>query len=520
MVALRLDYLSKIGLALSAERDIRRLLAMILSISRELTASDGGTLYIVEPDGNGGKSLYFRATQNDSITVDGNMSFAVGANSLAGYAALSGEILRYDDVYNLPPDAPFKFNPLFDLEHDYRTKSVLVVPLKNHVGEVIGVLQLINRKRRRETILSSPEIVEREVLGFDPDMAQLAATLASQAAVALNNNLLLQEIEDLFESLVVAASSAIETRDPSTSGHSRRVTNLTLELARAVSLTTDGPLADARFSLAEMKGVALRVFAARLRQNRGARGGFDQKSQNRAHTFLRNPRARLGLAAPLRSAMRRPKFARLARRRAQCRRLSSAMRSANARARPATARGHGRHRNHQRPDARAARRSDLGARARGDCALVRARMGGRAGPDGADFKRRRSRRFERFARHFDARRVWANSRSRPDVVRVFEADPVERRAGARARHRPRAPRARRRGSGYPRGLRAEDIPLGAQLMAIADVYDALTAADRPYKRALPTETALKILRAEANAGKLNAAALDVFIAREVYRAND
>lgn len=251
--ARRLRHLSQIGLALSAERDIRRLLAMILTASRELTGADGGTLYIVERDAQGDKKLYFRAAQNDSIIVDQSMTFAVGASSLAGYAAFSGEVLRFDDVYHLPPDAPFQFNQRFDQEHGYRTKSVLVVPLRDHNGDTIGVLQLINRKRHKEVILRDEATVEREVVGFDSEGAELAMTLASQAAVALNNNLLLREIEDLFESFVVASSSAIEDRDPTTSGHSQRVTELTLGLARAVNDTSEGPYGNVHFSPAQMR---------------------------------------------------------------------------------------------------------------------------------------------------------------------------------------------------------------------------------------------------------------------------
>ncbi|RYG57538.1 GAF domain-containing protein, partial [bacterium] len=251
--ARRLRHLSQIGLALSAERDIRRLLAMILTASRELTGADGGTLYIVERDKQGDKKLFFRAAQNDSIIVDQSMTFAVGASSLAGYAALTGEVLRFDDVYHLPSDAPFQFNQRFDQEHGYRTKSVLVVPLRDHNGDTIGVLQLINRKRHREAILRDTATVEREVIGFDSERAELAMTLASQAAVALNNNLLLREIEELFESFVVASSSAIEDRDPSTSGHSQRVTQLTLGLASAINDTPEGPYNNVHFSPAQMR---------------------------------------------------------------------------------------------------------------------------------------------------------------------------------------------------------------------------------------------------------------------------
>ena len=447
------------------------------------------------------------------------MSFAVGANSLAGYAALTGEILRFDDVYNLPTDAPFRFNPLFDLEHNYRTKSVLVVPLKNHVGEVIGVLQLINRKRRRETILSSPAIVERAVLGFDAEMAELAATLASQAAVALNNNLLLGEIEGLFESLVVAASSAIESRDPSTSGHSRRVTNLTLELARAVSLCSDGPLAATRFSPEEMRELR---YACLLHDwgKIGVREAVLTKSHKIAPAHFAEIRARA-------LALQRQWEAESLLQQLQCLRLGAPnAESKNQEIERATG-------------ARAALlnadiaaiavindpmqepHSDLtwgGARAaierlsalryRDAAGEVRAVL---SAEEAAALKVKRGTltpdEFRQIQDHaqisyeFLEQIPWtANLRDVPNI--------------ARSHHE------RHNGSGYPQGLTREQIPLGAQMMAISDVYDALTAADRPYKRALSPEAALRILREEVECGKLDADLLEIFVTREVYRVND
>ncbi len=519
VAARRLNRLSQIGLALSAERDIRRLLAMILSTSRDLTSSDGGTLYIVEADKNGAKNLFFRASQNDSIVVDTNMSFAVGVNSLAGYAAFSGEVLCFDDVYNLPPDAPFKFNPLFDLEHNYRTKSVLVVPLKNHVGEVIGVLQLINRKRRRDTILSSPAIVERAVTGFDADMAELAATLASQAAVALNNNLLLREIEDLFESLVVAASSAIESRDPSTSGHSRRVTNLTLELARAVSLTTDGALAGARFSPEQMRELR---YACLLHDwgKIGVREAILTKSHKIALTHFAEVKARV-------LALQRQWEAESLAQQLQCFRLGAPGAASKC----------------EQFERESGERIAL---LHADVAAIAVINDPMQEPhsdvtwDGARaaIERLSALRYEDAAGEslpiLSGEEAAALGVKRgtltPDEFRqiqdhaqmsyeFLEQIPwTDNLAGvpsiARSHHE------RGDGSGYPQGLRREQIPLGAQMMAIADVYDALTAADRPYKRALAPEAALRILREEVERGKLDAELMEIFVTREVYKVND
>ncbi len=519
VAARRLRQLSEIGLALSAQRDIRLLLSMILTAARDLTVSDGGSLYIVEEDEDGGKKLFFRAAQNDSIVVDTNMTFVVGANSLAGYAALSGEILRFDDVYDLPPDVPFQFNSRFDKEHNYRTQSVLVVPLKNHLGETIGVLQLINRKRKREVKLSSPEIVEREVVGFDEEMTELAATLASQAAVALNNNILLQEIESLFESLVVAASSAIESRDPSTSGHSWRVTKLTLELAKAVSATDKGPLAGAEFSAAELRELR---YACLLHDfgKIGVREAILTKSNKiapvefaeleaRALALQRQwetdcARQQLSLwhsGAPDASASHDVYQQALDERVARLRADFEAIRVINDPMQEpypdetwATARG------------AIARFAEMNYRDAVD--MVRPLL---SEDEAAALRVTRGtltpEEFRQIQQH--AQMSYEFLRQIPWTANLGNVPAL-----ARSHHE------RLDGSGYPQGLQLDEIPMGAKLMGICDVYDALTASDRPYKRAMSPELALRILRQEAALGKLDKDALDVFIGCEIYRIND
>ncbi|PQV63375.1 metal dependent phosphohydrolase [Abditibacterium utsteinense] len=521
--AQRLRHLSEIGLALSAEHDSRRLLELILSASRELTSADGGTLYIVEKDASGQKSLFFRASQNDSITVDTNFSVAVSPSSLAGYAALSGEILRMDDVYHLDQSAPYKFNPSFDADHGYRTQSVLVVPLKNHNGEVIGVLQLINRKRRREVLLQSPQIVESEVIPFDDEMTELAAILASQASVALNNTLLLREIEELFESFVVAASSAIEDRDPGTSGHSRRVTQLTLGLARAVDEVTSGPFAATHFSPAQMRELR---YATLLHDfgKIGVRENVLTKSHKieptrfealqtrilalRGQIEAEGTRKCLEIAlqekAPI-AGLENEKIGRLsaieAQTRAQVARLdadaqilvrlndpsldteadefwSQAMEALDRLSSLCFEGMEG---------------QSLPLLQPGEADALRVRRGTLTPDEFLQIQAHAQMSFE-----FLKQIPWTGALQNVPAI-------------ARAHHE------RGDGSGYPQALRAGQIPLGAKLMAIADVYDALTASDRPYKRAMSPKNALQILEVEAKAGKLDAAALQIFIEAEIWK---
>jgi len=522
VVARRLRHLSEIGLALSAERDIRRLLAMILSTSRELTLADGGTLYIIEKLANGDSVLNFRASQNDSIIVDTNMSFAVAPTSLAGYAAFSGQMLAFDDVYNLAPEAPYKFNPLFDFEHGYRTKSVLVVPLKNHNGEVIGVLQLINRKRRREVILRDPAIVESEVVGFDDEMIDLAATLASQAAVALDNNLLLREIESLFEAFVVAASSAIEDRDPSTSGHSQRVTRLTIELARAIHETNEGPFKSVRFTPAQMKELR---YATLLHDfgKIGVREAVLTKSHKiEPNEFAAIKNRMLALRRQREAAAYKHKVDFLQSEGLPPDRLKALLEEVDKELEVSL----------ELLDddmAQLDRINDPAAEllpeeaAQGTDRLLE-RLANTTYLDEYDRPQPLLRPQERHAlgvrrgsltpeeylaiQHhaqlsfeFLRRIPWTQGlKNIPEI--------------AHAHHE------RNDGTGYPMGLKDKEIPFAAKIMAIADVYDALTASDRPYKRAMSPERALEILRYDAAGGKVDKDALEIFIARGIYKLTE
>lgn len=508
----RLRYLSQIGLALSAERDIRRLLAMILTASRELTSADGGTLYIIETDANGQRKLVFRAAQNDSIIVDTNMSFAVAATSLAGYTALSGEILRIDDVYHLPADVPYEFSSRFDEEHGYRTKSVLVVPLRDHKDETIGVLQLINRKRQREIILRDAATVEREVIGFDAEGVELARTLASQAAVALNNNLLLQEIEALFEAFVVASSTAIEDRDPTTSGHSRRVTELTLSLAGALNSCANGPYARVRFTPAQLRELRyaallhdfgkIGVREAILTKSHKIESARFEAIQSRIAIFQAQRQTRLALAKTeiaLSNETLEQKQARMAELDCadteECTQLKGdALWLARLNEPPVD------------PLSQDEWNTALAALERLRTMFFRDLAGAMRPLLEEDEVqalciRRGTLTPGEFRQIQDHAQMSWEFLSQIPWTRGLEQVP----SIAQAHHE------RLDGSGYPLGLTSDAIPLGAKMMAIADVYDALTASDRPYKRAMTPQKAIEILEDEARRGKLDGELLSIFV---------
>ena len=192
---MQLEELNTIGIGLSAERDLDALLELILTKGREITRSDAGSLYVVETTPEGERCLRFKLAQNDSVHVEFKESMLpISADSVAGYVALAGEILMIDDVYALPADAPFRFNTGFDEKVGYRTTSMLVVPMKAPAGETIGVLQLINCKRTPLRPFVSQEVRQAKVLPFPERYRNLAASLASQAGVAIQNARLFQEL--------------------------------------------------------------------------------------------------------------------------------------------------------------------------------------------------------------------------------------------------------------------------------------------------------------------------------------
>ncbi|MBA3854797.1 MAG: hypothetical protein C0503_10285, partial [Gemmatimonas sp.] len=248
--------LSRVGAALATERDLDRLLEMILTQARRLSGADAGSLYLVELDEQDNPtSLRFKLSQNTTLPELPFSEFTIPIDhtSLSGYVAATGERLMIGDVYLLPEHVTYRQNRSFDEKFGYRTKSMLVLPMFTLKDDVIGVLQLINRKRDFDVRLSSAEAVAQQVIPFDEYGAEMVAALAAQAAVAIENSRLYEDIERLFEGFVTAAVTAIESRDPTTSGHSFRVATLTTGLAESVDRAGEGPYRGLQFSKDQLR---------------------------------------------------------------------------------------------------------------------------------------------------------------------------------------------------------------------------------------------------------------------------
>jgi HD-GYP domain-containing protein (c-di-GMP phosphodiesterase class II) len=283
--AREIQELNQIGAALSAEHDTPKLLELILTKAREITNSDAGSLYLVEEDEEaaaepasvhvlpigdetqstgtvlvkhteGKKRLRFKLAQNDSVRIPfRERVMEISDRSIAGYVALTGHAVNLEDAYRLPHDVPYSINRKFDEDSGYRTKSTLAVPLRNQKDDIVGVLQLINAKRDFDAKLTTLSSVSQQVMPFATRQQAIVESLASQAAVALENSQLYEAITRLFEGFVRASVIAIESRDPTTSGHSFRVANLTVALAEAVDRANSSDYDHIKFSRNEMKEI-------------------------------------------------------------------------------------------------------------------------------------------------------------------------------------------------------------------------------------------------------------------------
>lgn len=513
-----MEELNRIGIALSETRDVNVLLDMILTKAREITGADAGSLYLVEQDhrdaleaGHGERHLRFKLTQNDSVQFPfKEFVLPMREDSLAGCSAIRGEVINLADAYRIPRGRPYKFNKRFDEETGYRTRSLLTLPMKNGRGEIIGVLQLINCKSNPAARLTDKKAVKKEVHPFPDRAVRFAFSLASQAAVAYENSRLYQDIETLFEGFVKAAVTAIEQRDPTTSGHSLRVSGMTVGLAEVVDRIETGAYAGTRFSPDQMKEIR---YAALLHDfgKVGVREEVLVKAKKLypmqmdivAHRFDY-------LYKDLEARLERDKFQLL---------LGFDREEALARVQKLE------------EDFRA-RSAQLESAFR---AIVKANEP-TVMPAGE---------FENLVEI--ARQTYRDPRGverpflSPDEVRFLSIPKgsldLDERAQIEShvvhsfnfllqipwtneiREIPRIARAHHEklnGTGYPYKLRADDIPVQAKIMTICDMFDALSASDRPYKKALPTEGALDILDMSVKQNELDPELFRLFLEAKIF----
>lgn len=474
-----------IARALSSERDPIALQQLIVRTARELTRADGGSLYVVEPSETG-PMLRFAVAQTgptDRGTSLGSL-LPLAAGSIAGHVATTARPLRIEDAYALPPGAPYRFDATFDRASTYRTKSILCAPMRNVRGDVVGAIQLINRKPRFALELRSPEHTAEVVEPFDDHDEQVLLALASQAAVAVENARLVQAVQDLFETFVRASVKAIEVRDVSTQGHSERVAALTVAQAEAIDAIETGVFADLHFTpdhLRELRYASLLHDFGKV----AVPEYIFAKAKKLPDGRLDTVRLRFLLAIEQCADQR------------ERRELLALLAKVEEADEPAVVAGEA------------------------DAALEEARR--RMFRDGIDVRPLLD---DRELEYLTIARGSLSSDERDRMEQhvtqsylflreiPWATTPWPNVAEIAYGHHEHLD-----GTGYPRRLSGDQIPPQVRMLTISDIFDALTAGDRPYKPALSAERALDILDAEfARRGKIDAALFDVFVTKRIYES--
>jgi HD-GYP domain-containing protein (c-di-GMP phosphodiesterase class II) len=508
-----LGELIEIARAITTEREIDKLLALILEKSRFVTGADAGSIYVVE--GNEAdlsrRTLRFKLSQNDSVHFDSReFTMPISPRSMAGYVAIERRTVNIEDVYDLPAGSTFGFDRSFDERTGYRTRSIISTPLVSSKGAVIGVLQLINKKREPKARLKDPAEFDSLVIPFDDRSEQLLETLAAQAGIALENAMLYEEIRGLFEGFVEASVDAIEARDPTTSGHSRRVAQLTVGLAHAVERVDAGPFKEVVWSREDIREIQ---YASLLHDfgKIGVREHVLVKAKKLFPQDLRIIRMRFDFVI-------RTLEAELFQRKLRAMERSSSREELEALDREFEGRRKDLEDSWQRivaanePTVLKAgdfqRIEDVGrityTELSGETTtlLTPAEVHSLSVPKGSltphEFEEIRSHVSHTY--RFLAQIPWGKSFSRVAII-------------AGAHHE------RLNGTGYPNRLRAEEIPLQSKMMSISDIFDALTASDRPYKRAVPVDKALDILGYEVKDGHVDGELVRIFVESKPWEAS-
>jgi HD-GYP domain-containing protein (c-di-GMP phosphodiesterase class II) len=506
----RLEELNAIGIALSSERDINRLLETILLAAMRITHADAGTLYLLEPDK---QELTFEIMRTNSLgkALGGTTGQPIPASvfpiqlykegeanhsMVVAHAALSGASVNIPDAYKAD-GFDFSGTKGFDKKSGYRSTSFLAVPMRNHENEVIGVVQLINALDRNTG----------EIVAFSRQEQSLLESLASQAAIALTNRRLIQQMEDLFESFISLINTAIDDKSPYTGGHCERVPALTMMLADAVNRTSQGPLKD--FVMTKKDRYELKI--AGLLHDCGKittpvhvvdkstkletifdrihliDTRFEVLKRDAEISMLRglqngagNPEAaqslRAAFAARIRQLDEDRDFLRLCN-------IGSERMDASHQQRVQRIGSYGWH-------------NEAGEQVGFLSAEEMENLNISAGTLTAAER-------QIINRHIDVTIKMLESLPWPSHLRK-----VPEYAGGH--------HERMDGSGYPKGLKREQMSLQARVMGIADIFEALTAKDRPYKRGKTLSESLFILGKFNESGHIDPDLFDVFVREKVY----
>lgn len=511
-------YVMSISRELNGERNIPKLLNLILSKARDICSADAGSIYTVESPTSNVKdgTIHFRFTQNDSITQNlSEFSMPVNEGSIVGNACIHAAPINIPDLYRLssnPAENPYgaRHDRTWDARIGYESHSMLTVPMFDISHNIVGVIQLINRKRNRLTKLAGPENFAEMVVPFDEFDQEMAEIVAQQAGIALENANMQQNIQDLFDGLVNASVTAIEQRDPTTSGHSHRVAHLTVGLANVVNKMSEGIYKDVKFNSDQMQEIKY----ASLLHDFGKLGvsenvlvkakklypwemdrmltRFDLIRASHEIDYLK--KVIEYLQSPDHFPMGANPYTFEYEKNQRINELEEYLKFVVKANEPTVLEQGGFEKlkdiaNLNYKNMRGERHPYLLS---DELKALSVSRGSLTREEFAEIQSHVTHTFE-FLRQIPWGKKLANV---PQIA---------------AKHHEKLD-----GSGYPTSAEANEIPVQTRMMTIADIFDALTAADRPYKKAVPVDRALDILEMEVKGGKMDPELFRLFCESKVY----
>ncbi len=494
------------GIALSSERDIKRLLEIILTEARRVANADAGTCYLMDEDQ---RFLHFSIVQNDSLNIrmggtqdkiewapiplfkpDGSPNHS----HVSAHVAITGNIVNINDVYHAD-GFDFEGTRQFDKKTGYRSKSMLVVPMRNHEDDIIGVLQLINAMERNKKM----------VIPFSKETQRLVEAFASQAAVALTNNCLIKGYQELFDSFIKVLAETIDEKSPYTAGHIRRVAKLTMLIAERINQITDGEFGDITFDKDKMRELEIAAWLHDVGKVVTPSYIMDKSTRlETLHDRIELIELKFSL---LKEEIEREMIEKLLttddkKEREQIKRMFEGrfkklqddlefIKKINNQTEPLK----------DSDIERIKEISKLKVEINGtespiltddelECLTVRA---------GTLTARER----QIIMDHVKITRKMLSGVPFPKKIKnvpIYAAEHHERVNG----------------TGYPEGLKDKELPLQARIIALADVFEALTAKDRPYKRSNTLSEAIQILKKMVSTKHIDPLLFDIFIKEKIF----
>ena len=484
--------LTEIGIKLTAEKDVDSLLQLILNECMNITTSDAGSLYIKEVVDDV-PSIRFTYTENRSkVFPFSPFVMPINTKSIAGAAAYHGKTYNFKSMDETQDKIGITHNKSFDESYGYNTVNMLVIPMKNYDNEVIGVLQLINKKRAPEIILGQPEDIPNHIVPYTDDEARIVESLAAQAAILIERGLLFQSIEDMIKSFTETLVTALDSRDPITAGHSKRVADYGIALAEDASKSKIGKYRDIELTADEYK----ELYYAGLLHDVGKIGvrEFVLMKENKLldsemeaiEYKLKWMHELLSMRKELKEAT--SKEVDLADKLLDYWDFIKALNQKGF-----------------LPD-----EDKLILDVIAECSVVN--------DDGIEIPLLTPHEYESLSikrgtlTDEERKMIQSHALFSFNILSQVNWTPeLSRIPLYAASHHEKL-----NGKGYPKGLLGTDMPLQSRVLAIADIFDALTAKDRPYKPAIPVPKTLAILQEEAEKGHLDDELVQIFIEEKTY----